>query len=254
MILPRLYTSLIASVLVAGAQVVLGAPQDWIKPVDPDTTPHRAALASLVNDMLAGRIDTLIVLDANPAYAVGNGQYKYFVGPSCYYSTTDAGIITAGPLKGTTFTPQGQPEPFAYGTNLVPANNALLDSGGTCSKQHSMYVPSTTPPIHRQNAYTRVQYDINDNTNVYAEALYAHGTAYNQAWNLNATNWVTNNTPFTASTFSLFSRTTFRLTYDGASVNDRTSTAQAVFGTTVRDAAGNVPAGAFTVSCSTSAW
>ena len=117
----------------------------------------------------------------NTSYAPGNGQYKYFVGPSCYVGWTTAGVIDSGVLKGTTFTPQGQPEPFVYGTNFSTANGPLFMQGGTCEKQYSMYVPSTTPPIHRENAYTRVQYDINDNTNVYAEALYAHGTAYNQA-------------------------------------------------------------------------
>lgn len=53
----------------AWANGVLAAPQDWITPVDPDITPHQAGLASLADDMQAGRIDTLIVLDANPAYA-----------------------------------------------------------------------------------------------------------------------------------------------------------------------------------------
>ena len=125
--------------------------------------------------------NTQTALLFNTSYAPGNGQYKFFVGPSCYVGWNDAGIIDSGILKGTTFNPQGQPEPFIYGTNFSTTNGPLFMQGGTCSKQHSMYVPSTTAPIHRENAYTRVQYDINDNTNVYAEALYAHGTAYNQA-------------------------------------------------------------------------
>ncbi len=53
----------------AWANGVLAAPQDWIAPVDPDITPHRQGLAELAHDMHAGRIDTLIVLDANPVYA-----------------------------------------------------------------------------------------------------------------------------------------------------------------------------------------
>jgi molybdopterin-containing oxidoreductase family iron-sulfur binding subunit len=47
----------------------LGGAVDWITPVDPDTTPHRQALAGLAADMHAGRVDTLVVLDANPVYA-----------------------------------------------------------------------------------------------------------------------------------------------------------------------------------------
>ena len=53
----------------AWANGALGAPLDWIAPVDPDPTPHETGLASLARDMHAGRVDTLIVLDANPCYA-----------------------------------------------------------------------------------------------------------------------------------------------------------------------------------------
>lgn len=53
----------------AWANGVLAAPQDWIAPVDPDTTPHRQGLAALARDMHGGAIETLIVLDANPVYA-----------------------------------------------------------------------------------------------------------------------------------------------------------------------------------------
>ncbi|WP_374944141.1 4Fe-4S dicluster domain-containing protein [Sphingomonas sp.] len=53
----------------AWANGVLAAPQDWIAPVDPDPTPHRDGLAALARDMHAGRVDTLLVLDANPVYA-----------------------------------------------------------------------------------------------------------------------------------------------------------------------------------------
>ena len=40
-----------------------------IAPCDPDPTPHREGLAALTRDMHAGRVDTLVVIDANPAYA-----------------------------------------------------------------------------------------------------------------------------------------------------------------------------------------
>ena len=53
----------------AWANGVLAAPLDWIAPVDPDPRPHRAGLAALAAEMHAGRVETLIVLDANPAYA-----------------------------------------------------------------------------------------------------------------------------------------------------------------------------------------
>jgi molybdopterin-containing oxidoreductase family iron-sulfur binding subunit len=54
---------------VAWLNAALAAPIDYITPVDPDPTPHRAGLAALASDMHAGRIGTLVILDANPVYA-----------------------------------------------------------------------------------------------------------------------------------------------------------------------------------------
>jgi molybdopterin-containing oxidoreductase family iron-sulfur binding subunit len=44
----------------------IGAPVDWIEPVDPDPSGHIASLAELTRDMAAGTVSTLVVLDANP--------------------------------------------------------------------------------------------------------------------------------------------------------------------------------------------
>ncbi len=44
----------------------LHAPIDWIEPVDPDPSGHVESLAGLARDMAAGRVSTLMVLDANP--------------------------------------------------------------------------------------------------------------------------------------------------------------------------------------------
>ncbi|MGN6375221.1 MAG: 4Fe-4S dicluster domain-containing protein [Sphingomonas sp.] len=46
----------------------LSAPVDWIAPVDPDPRPHGDGLAALAGEMHAGRIDTLVVIGANPVY------------------------------------------------------------------------------------------------------------------------------------------------------------------------------------------
>lgn len=51
----------------------IGAPIDYIAPVDADTTAHRSALAGLARDMHAGRIDTLVMIDTNPCYAAPPG-------------------------------------------------------------------------------------------------------------------------------------------------------------------------------------
>jgi molybdopterin-containing oxidoreductase family iron-sulfur binding subunit len=46
----------------------IGAPVDWIDPVDPDPSSHVESLATLSRDMAAGRVSTLLVLDANPVF------------------------------------------------------------------------------------------------------------------------------------------------------------------------------------------
>ena len=118
---------------------------------------------------------------ANPAYAVGNGQFQNIVSTNaCYDNMTPAGLITGGPLKGTTFNPQGQPEPFQYGQYATAANPIWMQ-GGTCSKSFAAYAGTTVSPIHRENGFTHVSYDVSDALSVYAEALYAHTTAEEQA-------------------------------------------------------------------------
>ena len=51
----------------------LAAPVDWIVPVDPGSAPHGEGLAALARDMHAGRVDTLLIVDANPCYAAPPG-------------------------------------------------------------------------------------------------------------------------------------------------------------------------------------
>ncbi len=55
-----------AHALAAWINHALAAPVDWIAPVDPDPSSHHESLAGLTRDMAAGRVTTLVVLDANP--------------------------------------------------------------------------------------------------------------------------------------------------------------------------------------------
>jgi molybdopterin-containing oxidoreductase family iron-sulfur binding subunit len=55
-----------AHALAAWINTHLSAPVDWIEPVDPDSSGHVASLAGLTRDMVAGHVQALIVLDANP--------------------------------------------------------------------------------------------------------------------------------------------------------------------------------------------
>jgi molybdopterin-containing oxidoreductase family iron-sulfur binding subunit len=57
-----------AHALAAWINQRLGAPVDWIEPVDPDPTGHADSLRQLAGDMHGGRVRTLLVLDANPLF------------------------------------------------------------------------------------------------------------------------------------------------------------------------------------------
>jgi outer membrane receptor protein involved in Fe transport len=110
----------------------------------------------------------------NNAYAPGNGQYQYLLSQNaCYGALSSSGVISAGPLKGTTFNAQGQPEPFTFGSNTGPTANQLM-TGGTCEGFYSRYSTSQSPAIYRQNGYVRLTYDLTDKTSIYGEMLYAH--------------------------------------------------------------------------------
>jgi outer membrane receptor protein involved in Fe transport len=113
----------------------------------------------------------------NPGYAPGNGQYQFLLSDNaCYGALSSSGVIQGGPLKGTTFNAQGQPEQFFYGTNTGPTASQLMQ-GGTCEGFYSRYSTSQTPALYRTNEYLRLTYDISDSTSVYGEALYAHSSA-----------------------------------------------------------------------------
>lgn len=46
----------------------IGAPVDWIAPVDPDRMPHGESLAALADDLHAGKVRTLATLDSDPLH------------------------------------------------------------------------------------------------------------------------------------------------------------------------------------------
>jgi outer membrane receptor protein involved in Fe transport len=113
----------------------------------------------------------------NNSYAPGNGQYQFLLSDNaCYGALSSSGVISTGPLRGTTFNAQGQPEQFVFGTNTGPTANQLM-TGGTCEGFYSRYSTSQTPALYRTNEYLRLTYDISDSASVYGEALYAHSSA-----------------------------------------------------------------------------
>jgi hypothetical protein len=139
------------------------------------------------------------------------------------------------------------------GDNFLASNDttsfALADTIFPDSVKSAWNGGALTGTAVLRNSGGNDYFDLNTNFGV----TVFQGTTAAQSWNL-AANWVSANTSYAGSTFALFNRTTLRLTYQGASVANLSSTAQATFGTTLRDAAGNPVAAAFTVTCVTTAW
>ena len=91
----------------AWANGLLAAPQDWITPVDPEPAPHGESLAALARDMHGGRVDTLVVIDANPAYAASPAlgfaeamaRVPLTVAATCFPHETSARAAWQAPLS-----------------------------------------------------------------------------------------------------------------------------------------------------------
>ena len=93
-----------------------------------------------------------------PPSLVPNGR---FVG------VPDRGVIWTGPLKGTAFNPDGTTRPYNFGTNI----RGEAASGGDGWKMGSAQMLST--PNIRSAIFGRVSYELDDDTNIYFEAITA---------------------------------------------------------------------------------
>jgi hypothetical protein len=237
-----------------------------------------SGVATVTADLATGGI-----LTGGSAVALASSTFTTYANAATWGWRSSATVINTGLADGTrTYTVTGTDKvgnattsgaktveiddtPFstATGASCVNAGNAddLLASGDTTDfiLGDTIYPGSikagwtgttlTGSPILRNNA-TADFFNLNGDFGV----TLLSGTATGTAWNLGASNWVTSSTTFTNSTLTLRNATTLRLAYQGASVADRGATAQAKYGTTVRDAAGNTPAAAITVSCTTTPW
>lgn len=126
-------------------------------------------------------------LISNPAYTPTNGQPQYLnardVGPSLL---TDGGLITGCtfvsgtpgpcPLRGTQFVEGGATAPFEFGTVSPP-----LMIGGDWRESRVDQLPSLTLRSERYSAFGRASFDLNDNTQAYAELQWSSTRAANPA-------------------------------------------------------------------------
>lgn len=76
------------------------------------------------------------------------------------------GLITSGPLRGTTFLPGGALSAFDYGS----FTSTSFQSGGDGPRINLGFAPDQV----RYNGFLRGQYDVSDTVQVYAEGTYAY--------------------------------------------------------------------------------
>jgi iron complex outermembrane receptor protein len=114
----------------------------------------------------------------NPTYTATNGQPRLLntnhvaLGPVASWG----GTIAAGPLRGLTFGPGGGMYNLALGDIVQDP----LMRGGSWDSQQVVSVRGAAlfPRQNRQDVFTRASYDINDDTQVYAQAAWAHLHSY----------------------------------------------------------------------------
>ena len=121
----------------------------------------------------------------NPAYVVtagvGNGAPQRLVtSQAAQTAMTPGGIITTGPLKGTAFGPGGVPYQFNYGSLVLAP---WMVGGEWKANDLAADGADLDPEEGRQNAFTRVSYEITDDIEVFAQYGYAFGTSYSTCCN-----------------------------------------------------------------------
>lgn len=91
------------------------------------------------------------------------------------YQLANGGLITSGPLQGTTFSPNGTPQQFQYGSNGVPTKNSSgavtncispFCVGGDLNSDYGATV-SIDAALQRGNLYSRLSYDLFSNTTIW---------------------------------------------------------------------------------------
>jgi outer membrane receptor protein involved in Fe transport len=123
----------------------------------------------------------------NGSNSVGVPRYVYANDAQAYQYAL-YGLITAGPLQGTAFNAAGNPYPFLYGSNGVPAKNAAGtvigcyvgfcvggDNAGAVGIGASLQ-----SSITRRDGYGRIGFSLDDSNEIYATINVARVESSNQ--------------------------------------------------------------------------
>jgi iron complex outermembrane recepter protein len=113
-------------------------------------------------------------LISNPAWTATNGQPAKLVRDDVgFTNATLGGMITSGPLKGTTFLGDGQTGTFTYGDIISGTSQA----GGTLEDPN--YIWGLLSKLRYYTTFAHISYDITDHIRAYAEYGGGYSISYN---------------------------------------------------------------------------
>ena len=111
----------------------------------------------------------------NPRYTGTNGQPQYLIANHVGLAlAAPGGLVTSGPLKGTTFDPNGNPVQFNYGTG---AAGNYFQEGDWQSSRTDRY-SDLSAKLRRNTLFLRTSYDLSDNVSVFGQFHWANSKAY----------------------------------------------------------------------------
>jgi outer membrane receptor protein involved in Fe transport len=112
----------------------------------------------------------------NPAYTPTNGQPQRLILPGSTVSQMTTGGVTAinsiPALRGIQFGPNGTVLPFNYGTNV----GTTFMTGGDGATP--MATANISPRYTRYSGFGKATFDVDGNTSIYADVLWARSEAY----------------------------------------------------------------------------
>jgi iron complex outermembrane recepter protein len=110
----------------------------------------------------------------NPAYSPGNGQPQQIIAPNVSFSVADqGGLVTGGPLKGTTFDANGQPGRYNYGQV-----GGIYMTGGA-DDDIARLIPLDAR-LEQESLFGRLSYSVSPAFRPYGEIIAAYANATSQ--------------------------------------------------------------------------
>lgn len=115
----------------------------------------------------------------NPTWTATNGQAGQIVRTDAGFNSTPGGVVNAGPLRGTSFGPNGAVQSFVFG----PIQQGQTQAGGTLEPQSIR--GALLPDDEHWSVYGRLSYEVTDSINAIVEGSYAGNDTINWSAVLN---------------------------------------------------------------------